>query len=264
MTVDINSLTYDELYKAYELYCIKSKADFINQYLLEEYNYQVPKSQLSNVKEIAYEMHDDYIENEYLNSEIGQWEKDWIDSSIKKGSIKDLINDRIAIKFWENSKIYTIFKNNIGILPHEVDELIDGNTNKQDLIEFKFRTDTADQNVLVSLSDIDGIDSFIDKLKIYANEYDINEEIEVYLPYRGERGVPEDFHTLIKDMTEVKDTLTKLANDLDSWRKFSSEYKDIKSTQSKFQNKQKSPIDRAKSITQPKSTKSININKDER
>ena len=48
----------------------------------------------------------------------------------------------------------------------------------------------------------------------YADNYDVDNEVELYFPMRGQRGVPDSVREILDDCQEAKDTLMAIAEDL--------------------------------------------------
>lgn len=55
------------------------------------------------------------------------------------------------------------------------------------------------------------VDIFAENLKKYANNFDIDEEVEPYIAMRGKRGVPESISDLLKDAKWKQRKLKSLA-----------------------------------------------------
>ncbi len=86
---------------------------------------------------------------------------------------------------------------------------IDG---KNVLVEFW--TDTAGQDIPVEFK-FDGTpESFVKEFTECAEIYDVDEEVELYVNSRGERGVPNTIRELLDDCQEAKDTLMEIARKL--------------------------------------------------
>lgn len=76
---------------------------------------------------------------------------------------------------------------------------------------FQFWTDTAGQNVVVEF-DFDGTgEDFINKFVEYAENYDVDDEVELFVPMRGKQGVPSSVRTIVADCEEAKATLMEIA-----------------------------------------------------
>ncbi len=76
----------------------------------------------------------------------------------------------------------------------------------------EFWTDAAGQDIPVEIyydgTEIDFIHQFAD----YAENYDVDEQVELFVGMRGQNGVPGTVREIIDDCQEAKDTLTKIAN----------------------------------------------------
>lgn len=80
----------------------------------------------------------------------------------------------------------------------------------------EFWTDTAGQDIPVEI-DYDGtVENLVDKFTAYAENYDVDDEVEIYVNMRGENGVPSSIRELLDDCQEAKDTLMEIANNLNN------------------------------------------------
>lgn len=78
----------------------------------------------------------------------------------------------------------------------------------------EFWTDTAGQDIPVEI-DYDGtVENLVVKFATYAENYNVDDEVECYINMRGENGIPSSVRDLIDDCQEAKDTLMKIANKL--------------------------------------------------
>ena len=78
----------------------------------------------------------------------------------------------------------------------------------------EFWTDTAGQDIPTEI-DFDGTaKDFVEKFCEAADNYDVDEEVELYVDMRGKRGVPETVRELLDDCQEAKDTLMEIAEKL--------------------------------------------------
>ena len=76
----------------------------------------------------------------------------------------------------------------------------------------EFWTDTAGQDIPVEI-DFDGTaEDFVKKYVEYAENYDVSEEVELYVESRGKNGVPSTVRELLDDCQEAKDTLMEIAD----------------------------------------------------
>jgi uncharacterized protein YwqG len=78
----------------------------------------------------------------------------------------------------------------------------------------EFWTNTADQDIPTEF-DYDGTpEDFVKQFIERAENYDIDEEVEVYVNMRGKNGIPNTVRELINDCQEAKDTLMEIAKKL--------------------------------------------------
>lgn len=78
----------------------------------------------------------------------------------------------------------------------------------------EFWTDTAGQDIPVEI-DFNGTpEDFVNQFVEYADNYDVDDEVELYVNMRGQNGVPATIRELLDDCQEAKDTLTEIANRL--------------------------------------------------
>lgn len=87
---------------------------------------------------------------------------------------------------------------------------------KKDYALIEFWTDTAGQDIPVEI-DYDGtVENLVDKFTAHAENYDVDDEVEIYVNMRGENGVPSSIRELLDDCQEAKDTLMEIANNLNN------------------------------------------------
>lgn len=77
----------------------------------------------------------------------------------------------------------------------------------------EFWTDTAGQDICFDSTTSDP-EEFIKEFIEYADSYDVDEEVDLYIDMRGKNGVPATVRELLDDCQEAKDTLMKIANKL--------------------------------------------------
>lgn len=78
----------------------------------------------------------------------------------------------------------------------------------------EFWTDTANQDIPTEF-DYDGTpEDFVKQFTERAENYNVDEEIELYVNMRGKNGVPNTVRELLNDCQEAKDTLMKIARKL--------------------------------------------------
>ena len=85
---------------------------------------------------------------------------------------------------------------------------------RNDYALVEFWTDTAGQDIPVELDYNGTPEDFIQKFVEFANNYDVDEEVELYINMRGKNGVPDTVRELLDDCQEAKDTLMYIANKL--------------------------------------------------
>lgn len=65
--------------------------------------------------------------------------------------------------------------------------------------------------------DIDSpVDSFLENLKEYSEDFDIDEHVEMWMPERGKGGCPGSISELVEDAEAIKDMIFELWEILDS------------------------------------------------
>lgn len=75
----------------------------------------------------------------------------------------------------------------------------------------EFWTDTAGQDIPTEF-DFDGTaEDFVKEFTERAENYDVDEEVEVYVNMRGQNGVPNTIRELLDDCQEAKNTLLEIA-----------------------------------------------------
>ncbi len=78
----------------------------------------------------------------------------------------------------------------------------------------EFWTDTAGQDIVTEF-DYDGTpEDFIEQFTERAENYDVDEEVELYVNMRGKDGVPDTVRELLDDCEEAKDTLMEISRKL--------------------------------------------------
>lgn len=89
---------------------------------------------------------------------------------------------------------------------------------KEGYFSIEFWTDTASQDVCYEHAcyelDSDNVKEIISEFTEYAENYDVDEEVALCANHLGERGIPDDYETLVADMKEAKETLLKIADRL--------------------------------------------------
>ena len=78
----------------------------------------------------------------------------------------------------------------------------------------EFWTDTSGQDIPTEF-DFDGTaKDFVKKFCEAADNYDVDEEVEIFANMRGKQGVPNTIKELLEDMQEAKDTLMEISEKL--------------------------------------------------
>ena len=79
----------------------------------------------------------------------------------------------------------------------------------------EFWTDTVGQDIPYEYDRWDGTaEDLVKDFVRYAENYDVDEEVELYVNMRGRNGVPNTVRKLLDDCQEAKDTLMKIAEKL--------------------------------------------------
>lgn len=80
----------------------------------------------------------------------------------------------------------------------------------------EFWTDTAGQDIPTEF-DFDGTaEDFVKEFTESIENYDVDEEMKVYLPMLGKNGCPDSSETLLEDIKEAKHTLMEIASKLNA------------------------------------------------
>jgi len=79
----------------------------------------------------------------------------------------------------------------------------------------EFWTDTAGQDIPYEYDGWDGTaEDLVKDFVKHAENYDVDEEVELYVNMRGQNGVPSTIRELLDDCQEAKDTLMEIAEKL--------------------------------------------------
>lgn len=101
----------------------------------------------------------------------------------------------------------------------QIEEVLDDMNLRYDISKeneaiVEFWTDTAGQDIPIEL-DYDGTpEDFVEKFTEAADNYDVDEEVELFVNMRGKQGVPNTVRELLDDCQEAKDTLMEIAEKL--------------------------------------------------
>ncbi|MGE9896531.1 JAB domain-containing protein [Anaerovoracaceae bacterium SGI.195] len=174
---------------------LPKKTDFKNEIeKLKYYNYEAYIKDFLTEKtgeESPYVLNNLYLkyeeENRLINPDII---KD-IDSFKKEE--KNIIED-----------INNVFKNTLFIDIRDVlDEITSLENNRTKDISIEFYTDTAGHDVFIELNDVSDLNDFYDKLLEYIDNWDIEQELQIWTEMVGKNGVP-DIRTLVEDHKEIE------------------------------------------------------------
>lgn len=174
---------------------LPKKTDFKNEIeKLKYYNYEAYIKDFLTEKtgeESPYVLNNLYLkyeeENRLINPDII---KD-IDSFKKEE--KNIIED-----------INNVFKNTLFIDIRDVlDEITSLENNRTKDISIEFYTDTAGHDVFIELNDVSDLNDFYDKLLEYIDNWDIEQELQIWTEIVGKNGVP-DIRTLVEDHKEIE------------------------------------------------------------
>ncbi len=72
------------------------------------------------------------------------------------------------------------------------------------------------ENIIVPLTYDGTEESFIHEFVDYANDFDAEEHAEMWIESRGKNGVPESIKNLLEDAEWIKNTLMKIAEELNN------------------------------------------------
>lgn len=78
----------------------------------------------------------------------------------------------------------------------------------------EFWTDTAGQDIPVEIDHNGTAEDIVKQFTDYAEGYDVDEQVELFVGMRGRNGVPETVRELLDDCQEAKNTLMEIAGRL--------------------------------------------------
>ena len=78
----------------------------------------------------------------------------------------------------------------------------------------EFWTDTAGQDIITEFNYDGTPEDFVKQFTERAKNYDVDEEVEIFVGMRGKNGVPNTVRELLDDCQEAKDTLMEIATKL--------------------------------------------------
>lgn len=80
----------------------------------------------------------------------------------------------------------------------------------------KYSPAGEDFSMIIDFNMDNPIDSFMEDLKEYSEDFDIDEHVEMWMPSRGKGGCPESISELVEDAESIKDMIVELWEVLDS------------------------------------------------
>ncbi len=82
--------------------------------------------------------------------------------------------------------------------------------NERNYVELeKYSPAGEDFSMIIDFDD-NPIDSFMENLKEYANDFDIDEHVEMWIPERGKGGCPRSISELLEDAEAIIDMIVEL------------------------------------------------------
>lgn len=80
----------------------------------------------------------------------------------------------------------------------------------------KYSPAGEDFGMIIDFNMDNPIDSFMNDLKEYSEDFDIDEHVEMWLPSRGKGGCPRSISELVEDAEAIRDMIVELWEVLDS------------------------------------------------
>ena len=80
----------------------------------------------------------------------------------------------------------------------------------------KYSPAGEDFGMIIDFNMDNPIDSFMNDLKEYSEDFDIDEHVEIWLPSRGKGGCPGSISELVEDAEAIRDMIVELWEVLDS------------------------------------------------
>lgn len=89
--------------------------------------------------------------------------------------------------------------------------------NERNYVELeKYSPAGEDFGMIIDFDMNNPVDSFLDNLKEYSEDFDIDEHVEMWLPSRGKGGCPGSISELVQDAEAIRDMIVELWEILDS------------------------------------------------
>ena len=80
----------------------------------------------------------------------------------------------------------------------------------------KYSPAGEDFSMIIDFDIDNSVDSFLENLKEYSEDFDIDEHVEMWIPERGKGGCPESISELVEDAEAIRDMIVELWEILDS------------------------------------------------
>lgn len=78
----------------------------------------------------------------------------------------------------------------------------------------KYSPEGEDFIMTIEFDKGDEVDSFLEDLKEYADDFDVDEHVEMWIPSRGKGGCPSSIFDLLVDAKAIKDMIYELYDEL--------------------------------------------------
>lgn len=89
--------------------------------------------------------------------------------------------------------------------------------NERNYVELeKYSPAGEDFSIIIDFDMGDPVDSFMNNLKEYSEDFDVDEHVEMWLPSRGKGGCPRSISELVEDAEDIRDMIVELWEILDS------------------------------------------------
>ena len=89
--------------------------------------------------------------------------------------------------------------------------------NERNYVELEKYSPAGEDFGMIIDFDIDNtLDSFLENLKAYSENFDIDEHVEMWIPERGNSGCPSGIRELVEDAENIQDMIVELWEVLDS------------------------------------------------
>ena len=74
----------------------------------------------------------------------------------------------------------------------------------------KYSPAGVDFSMMIDLDIVNSVNSFLENLKEYSEDFDIDEHVEMWIPERGKGGCPESISELVEDAEAIKNMIFEL------------------------------------------------------